>query len=151
MSEEIEDEFYTDGDDTEGQSSTVVNINQESLDNQNPNGQDVNMNSADDDTDTINNNNSEENQNIPAPIQGEGTSRRQQKSKEQKKEEKEQFKEEKKLKFRKALDELRAGKWKSINGCAKAHGLAQRTLHTLYSTGQEYNRSRKNIDSVYRG
>ena len=136
MSEEIEDEFYTDGDDTEGQSSTVVIINQESLDNQNPNGQDVNMNSADDDT--IRNNNSEENQNIPAPIQGEGTSRRQQKSKQQKKEEKEQLKEEKKLKFRKALDELRDGKWTSINRCAKAHGLAARTLHTLYTTGQEY-------------
>ena len=68
----------------------------------------------------------------------EGMSRRQQKSKEKKKEEKEQLKEEKMLKFRKALDELRDGKWKSINGCAKAHGLAQHTLHTLYTTGQEY-------------
>ena len=59
MSEEIEDEFYTDGDDTEGQSSTVVNINQESLDNQNRDGQDkedVNMNSANDDTFNNNNN-----------------------------------------------------------------------------------------------
>ena len=84
MSEEIEDEFYKDGDVTEGQSS----IN-------------VNMNSANDDT--FNNNNNEKNKSIPAPIQGEVTSKRHQKSKEQKKEENEQLKEERRLKFRKAL------------------------------------------------
>ena len=104
MSEEIEDEFYKDGDVTEGQSSINVNIIQDCLDNQNRDGQDeedVNMNSANDDT--FNNNNNEKNKSIPAPIQGEVTSKRHQKSKEQKKEENEQLKEETRLKFRKTL------------------------------------------------
>ena len=104
MSEEIEDEFYKDGDVTEGQSSINVNIIQDCLDNQNRDGQDeedVNMNSANDDT--FNNNNNEKNKSIPAPIQGEVTSKRHQKSKEQKKEENEQLKEERRLKFRNAL------------------------------------------------
>ena len=104
MSEEIEDEFYKDGDVTEGQSSINVNIIQDCLDNQNRDGQDeedVNMNLANDDT--FNNNNNEKNKSIPAPIQGEVTSKRHQKSKEQKKEENEQLKEERRLKFRKAL------------------------------------------------
>ena len=48
-------------------------------------------------------------QSIPAPIQSEVTSKRHQKLKEQK-EENEQSKEEKRLKFRKALDELREGR-----------------------------------------
>ena len=90
MSEEIEDEFYKDGDVTEGQSSINVNIIQDCLDNQNRDGQDeedVNMNSANDDT--FNNNNNEKNKSIPAPIQGEVTSKRHQKLKEQKKGEKE--------------------------------------------------------------
>mgnify|MGYP001292971534 CR=1 FL=1 len=68
MSEEIEDEFYKDGDVTEGQSSINVNIIQDCLDNQNRDGQDeedVNMNSANDDT--FNNNNNEKNKSSPPP------------------------------------------------------------------------------------
>ena len=59
------------------------------------------MNSANDDT--FNNNNNDKNKSIPAPIQGEVTSKRHPKSKEQKKEENEQLKEERRFKFRKAL------------------------------------------------
>ena len=89
----------------------VMSINEESLDNQIRYGQDkedVNINLANDDT--FNNNNNQVS--IPAPIQSEVTSRRHQKSKEQKKEENEQSqsKEEKRLQFRKALDELREGR-----------------------------------------
>ena len=68
MSEEIGDEFYKDGDVTEGQSSINVNIIQDCLDNQNRDGQDeedVNMNSANDDT--FNNNNNEKNKSSPPP------------------------------------------------------------------------------------
>ena len=61
------------------------------------------MNSANDADDTFNNNNNEKNKSIPDPIQGEVTSKRHRKSKEQKKEENEQLKEERRLKFRKAL------------------------------------------------
>ena len=39
MSEDIEDEFYSEGDVMEGQSSSNVNINQESLDNKNHQGE----------------------------------------------------------------------------------------------------------------
>ena len=84
-----------------------VSINQESLDNQNRDGQDeedVNMNSVN--VDTFYNNNNEKNKSIPAPIQGEVTSKRHQKSKEQKKEENEQLKEERRLKFRKLYTPL---------------------------------------------
>ena len=65
------------------------------------------MNLANDDT--FNNNNNQENQSIPGPIQSEVTSKRHQKSKDQKEENK-QSKKEKRLKFRKALDELREGR-----------------------------------------
>ena len=81
-----------------------VNIKEQSLDNQNRNGrdkEDVNKNLANDDM--FNNNNNQENKSIPAPIQSEVTFKRHQKSKEQKKEENKQLKEERRLKFRKAL------------------------------------------------
>ena len=70
------------------ETTTNVNIKEQSLDNQNRNGrdkEDVNKNLANDDM--FNNNNNQENKSIPAPIQSEVMSKRHQKSKEQKKEE----------------------------------------------------------------
>ena len=161
MSEELEDEFYQGGDAEEGCDQSR---NQDSLDNQHQNGEDedeedvnmnlainedeedVNMNLAiNEDEEDVNMNLAiheaeEENLNIPAPNQGEGEgrSKKHQKSKAQKREDREKLKEEKRKKFRKALDELREGKWKSVAGCAKAHGLAARTLLKLHTTGQDY-------------
>ena len=60
------------------------------------------------------------------------------KSKARKKEEKELKKQEKKERFRKALDELKDGKWKSVKKCAQAHNVASRTLYSLFSSGQDY-------------
>ena len=60
------------------------------------------------------------------------------KSKARKKEEKELKKQEKKERFRRALDELKDGKWKSVKKCAQAHNVASRTLYSLFSSGQDY-------------
>ena len=131
MSEELQDEFYQGGEDEEGRAQS-----RNSHDNQHQNGEDVNMNF----NDSMNNNNvaEEENLNIPAPDQGGGKSKQHRKSKAQKREDREKLKEEKRKKFRNALDELREGKWKSDAGCAKAHGLSARTLLHLHTTGQDY-------------
>ena len=98
-------------------------------------GDDVNMN---------NNDETAENQSIAVPNRGEGSSRRNI-SKAKKKELKQKLKEEKRNKYRNALNELRDGKWKSVNACAKFHGVASRTLHTLHSTGQEYKGSGRKL------
>ena len=95
------------------ETTTNVNIKEQSLDNQNRNGrdkEDVNKNLANDDM--FNKNNNQENKSIPAPIQSKVTSKRHQKSKEhnRRRRKMEQSKEEKRLKFRKALDELREGR-----------------------------------------
>ena len=63
------------------ETTTNVNIKEQSLVNQNRNGrdkEDVNKNLANDDM--FNNNNNQENQSIPGPIQSEVTSKRHQKS-----------------------------------------------------------------------
>ena len=145
MSDLLEDEFLKDCE-VEGlvESSLHGNNNQESLNVQDE--EDVTISEVGASEDPLNNNIDEENQeNISAPVQVEVTSKRQQKSKAQKKEEKKLLKEEKTLKFRKALDELREGKWKSIAGCAKAHGLSDRTLQHLYKTGQDYRGAGKTL------
>ena len=141
MSYEIEDEFFSDGDPGEVLADSSDHVNNNIVESVAVDNQDVNMNYVNDGTMT--NHNDEGNQNIPAPVQGEGGSNRQAKSKVQKKEEKEKLKEEKRLKYRKALDELSEGKFKSVNSCAKAHGIPARTLYTLHSTGQDYRGSGK--------
>ena len=138
MSEELQDEFHQGGDAEEG---SAQSRNQDILDDQHWNGEDeedVDMNIAINDIMNNNNETEEENHNIPDTNQGEGGSKRHRKSKAQKREDRERLKAEKRQKFRKALDELREGKWKSVAGCAKAHGLVARTLLKLHTTGQDY-------------
>ena len=138
MSHIIADEFHSDGVEESDNNNVDESINNnvnESIDN-NVNESIVN--------ESINNNVDEPFNNIEVRAEGDDDVERNpmsmnnRKSKAKKKEEKEQKKEEKKDTFRKALKDLKDGKFTSINSCAKAHGVPASTLGDLHRSGQEY-------------
>ena len=134
MSHIIADEFHSDGVEESDNNNVDESINNnvnESIDNI------VN--------ESINNNVDEPINNIEVRDEGDDDVERNpmsmnRKSKAKRKEEKEQKKEEKKDTFRKALKDLKDGKFTSINSCAKAHGVPASTLGDLHRhrSGQEY-------------
>ena len=115
MSADIVDEFHR-------EDALNNNIMNESLDN----NVDQSLN---------NNNNVDQFVNNEANINPKSTNR---KSSATKKAEKEQKKEEKKNTYRKALRDLKEGKFKSINKCAKAYGVPASTLGDLHRSGQDF-------------